>query len=195
MAYIALKMDDILRDEKSWWKQLNAKMVRGYCAKSLSPQLNLLVKSSSEEIEKLESSTVELNDYVRNISRIGGNIFTSQATGDEDRKILSGLGSSVVAILSLRDMIRDFKNDIKTGAYNPLKYCPFQGAYELLDYYGSRLNMFLGDKAGTMVFGGGQRGGQRGGLCAGWSQMGFCYILCMMFECEGCFTGVPRPAP
>ncbi|MFQ5762412.1 MAG: hypothetical protein ACE5PO_05190, partial [Candidatus Bathyarchaeia archaeon] len=75
-AYMALKMDDIQRDDKSRLRRFNARIIRRACAVKLPKQLEALVRESSREIEKLEASNIGLEEYVEHLSKVGGRIFT-----------------------------------------------------------------------------------------------------------------------
>lgn len=174
-TYIALKMDDVLRDEKSKFRRLNATIVRKTCAMRLPIDLELLVRRSSLELEKLEEDGVGLEEYVEHLSTIGGRIVSHEAKNEEERRYLWGLGSSIVATLTLRDMMRDLKADLKNGAFNPLKNCPFDSAISLLRDYRLQLGSYIEMRGGLFMMG--PRGG---GACAGWSQMMYCYMICEM---------------
>ncbi|MFQ6011611.1 MAG: DUF5685 family protein [Nitrososphaerales archaeon] len=168
-------MDDVLRDEKSRIRRLNASIVRKTCAMRLPTDMELLVRQSSKELEKIEGEGVGLDEYVEHLSTIGGKIVSHEAKKEDERKYLWGLGSSIVATLTLRDMMRDLKSDVKNGAFNPLKNCPFQAAIDLLRQYHLQLSSYVQMRGGLFMMG--PRGG---GACAGWSQMMYCYMICEM---------------
>jgi hypothetical protein len=115
-AFAAIKLDDVMRDERGVVKRELARLLRRVCGFLLPRGLNAIVKKSNAAVHRLENSEIDAPRYVKEISKIGGEIF-ERASG---KKSLHSVGSTLAGTITLQDMATDLEKDLKSGDFNPL---------------------------------------------------------------------------
>ena len=119
-AYTMVKADDVLRDEKNGLKTATAKLVKKLCRLRVTDELGKLVEKADRTIRDLESSPADAEEYVRQVSTIGGQLF--QTSADDPKAFL--IGQTLSAATTVHDMIKDLEGDKQKRLFNPLKNLP-----------------------------------------------------------------------
>lgn len=121
-AYTVIKADDVLRDEKSMVKRAAAKLIKKLCSLKATEELGRMIGKADETIRDLEASQADAEEYVRQISFIGGEVFQT-SVGDEQA---FSIGRTLSAATTIHDMTKDLKEDERKGLFNPLRYAPLE---------------------------------------------------------------------
>ena len=137
-AYTMIKADDVLRDETSGVKKATAKLVKKLSRLSATEELKLMVDKADRIVRDLEASSVDAEEYVSEISVIGGKVFQT-STGDAEAY---NIGQTLSAATTIHDMTTDLERDRRKGRFNPLKDVPPE---RLRSTITDLLTLFMGD--------------------------------------------------